>query len=58
MNKDAAAKRMNPNEMALNRPLLRAINEKLKGQSQYDAASNAAASGVQQPPSELAQWIV
>lgn len=31
---------MHPNDFALNKPLLREINQKLKGMSQYDEASN------------------
>jgi len=34
--KNAQAKKMNQNEFAMNRPLLREINQKLKGMSNYD----------------------
>lgn len=38
--KKAQAQKMNPHEYALNRPLLREVNQKLKGMSQYDGANS------------------
>ena len=38
--KHAFTGKMNPNEYALNRPLLREVNQKLKGMSNYDGAGS------------------
>lgn len=38
--KTKGTSKMHPNDFALNKPLLREINQKLKGMSQYDGASN------------------
>ena len=38
--KKAQAQKMNPHEYALNRPLLREVNQKLKGMSQYDGVNS------------------